>query len=99
MPDPALMARLARHRAYLERRARLGFPDAKAKLKALAVTEQRALNGEAAPPPIAQAPEITEREMRAACEQLAEGDRPDPRLSTVGRTERRGPLRRRFEFI
>jgi hypothetical protein len=37
-------------------------------LKALVVTEQRALNGEAAPPkPIAQAVEISEEQIRAAC--------------------------------
>jgi hypothetical protein len=29
LPDPALLSRLARHRAYLERRQRLGFPDAR----------------------------------------------------------------------
>jgi hypothetical protein len=76
------------------------YPDAKQRLKAIAAAEQRALNGEVAPPPpIAQAPEVTEQQIREACLDLHEGYRPDPRLSIVGRTERRGPLRRKFESI
>src|SRR5262249_16543130 len=40
--------------AHQERRARLFYPDAPQKLKAIAAAERRALNGEAAPPrPIA----------------------------------------------
>ena len=66
MPDTAWLARLARHRAHLERRHRLGFANAKAKLKALAVTEMRAHNGELVTPPkpVAVAPEISEAEIR-----------------------------------
>jgi hypothetical protein len=64
MPDTAWLARLARHGAHLERRHRLGFANAKAKLKALAVTGAR--NGESVTPPkpVAVAPEISEAEIR-----------------------------------
>jgi hypothetical protein len=68
------------------------------KLKMLAVTEERARLGlvAAKPPPIAQAPEISEEQIKAACEDLVAREPPDPRISVVGRSERRGPLRRRF---
>lgn len=102
MPDSAWLARLARAREHQERRARLLFPDAKQRLKAIAAAERRALNGAAAPPkPIARAPEITEADIRRACDDLRQ-NLPDPRLSITGRSERRGPMRRAvrgFDFI
>jgi hypothetical protein len=46
MLDIARLARLERARQHAERQLRLGYPDAKAKLKRIASAEQRALRGE-----------------------------------------------------
>ena len=82
------MARLARARQHLERQQRLGYPDAKRKLKMLAVTEARARDGELTEPPkpVATAPQISEEQIRRACHGL----------SICGRSERRGPFRRKL---
>jgi len=76
-------------------------PDAKGKLKSLAVTEERARFGLVMPNPmpVAVAPEITESDVRRACFDLVQGGLPDPRLSTVGRSERRRPMERRFDIL
>ena len=47
--DIARLARLERARRHAERQLRLGYPDAKAKLKRIASAEQRALRGESEP--------------------------------------------------
>jgi hypothetical protein len=78
MPDGNRLARLERARQHAERQLRLGFPDARQKLRAIQQAEEIARNG--APPPvrpqvIATVPEITEGQIEAARSLLV--DAPD----------------------
>ena len=73
--DPLRLARLERARQHAERQLRLGYPDAKARLKRIAAAQERVLNGapttksektgEVAPP------EIAIEQVEQACQKVS----------------------------
>ena len=79
--DLARVARLERAKQHEERRVRLGYPDARAKLKALRASLDRAHRGEFSPikqSVISTVDEITEAELRRACRDMEDRSGRDP---------------------